>query len=243
MSVVNSSESQPVAFGGRESRAWRAASAIVAAALLSFVIDGCTPSSQSVQSQAPVVSEMTGSAAPSQKQQSAPPQLDINTVGTPPDASASISLAAPFTGCWNGTIEGGGSLVPIGFLSSLVTLPPTSYRFCYLPDPNGRSARMELLDMVSDNIRPTVTEFANQVVWSDDQSAAYLRNHIGTIGPVWLPYTHTREDVYADEIVTVKNPNLLIMQGVELIKVSGSDYLRASFHADFHRDLGHNPQP
>ena len=44
-----------------------------------------------------------------------------------------------------------------------------------------------------------------------------------------------REDIYAEEIVVLKNPNLLNMRGAELMKLNDKDYARISVHVDFNR--------
>jgi hypothetical protein len=106
---------------------------------------------------------------------------------------------------------------------------------------------MELRKLVIDNKELTATGFDNQVVWGDDdQGTGYLRNHLKVTDTSWLLFIpiRVREDFYAEEIVTLKNPNVVNMRGAELMELNGSDYARIGFHADFNRvpdSLGGGP--
>lgn len=164
------------------------------------------------------------------------PVLEIP--GQAPEPALSVTLPSPFVGCWEGTINGFDSLTPIGFLSSFIGGARITYRFCYLPNPDGKTYRMELRKLVIDNKELTATGFDNQVVWVDDHhGAGYLRNHLTVDQTSWLLFIpiRVREDIYAEEIVALDNPNLANMHGAELMKLNGSDYARISFHADFNR--------
>jgi len=165
------------------------------------------------------------------------PTLEIP--GKPPDTAQSVVLPSPFVGCWEGTIEEFDSLTPIGFLSSLVKGTHATYRFCYLPNPDGASYRLELRKLVIAEKELTPTSFENQVVWKDDRKGmGYLRNHLVVIQHSWFLFIpmSVQTEYYAEEIVTLDDdPNVLKMRGAELMKLSGSDYARIGFHADFHR--------
>jgi hypothetical protein len=66
----------------------------------------------------------------------------------------------------------------------------------------------------------------------------YLRNHLVVIQHSWFLFIpmSVQTEYYAEEIVTLDDdPNVLKMRGAELMKLSGSDYARIGFHADFHR--------
>jgi hypothetical protein len=179
--------------------------------------------------------------------------------GKLPDAALSVLLPSSFVGCWQGTIEGFDSLTPIGLLSSHIQGAHVTYRFCYVPNPNSSSYRLELRKLVIAEKEFTPTSFENQVVWTDDhQGTAYLRNHLVVIQHSWLLTAHpslpgespplapdgdrpvfipisVQTDYYAEEIVTLDNSNLIKMRGAELMKLSGTDYARIGFHADFRR--------
>jgi hypothetical protein len=165
------------------------------------------------------------------------PVLEIP--GKLPDAAQSVVLPSRFSGCWEGTIDGFDSLTPIGFLSSLARGTHVTYRFCYLPIPDGSSYRLELRKLVIAEKELTPTSFENQVVWKDDQhGTGYLRNHLVAVQHSWFLFIpiSVQSEYYAEEIVTLDdNPNLLKMRGAELMKLSGRDYARIGFHADFER--------
>jgi hypothetical protein len=161
-------------------------------------------------------------------------QLNLKDVGTPPDPAKSVSLATPFIGCWQGKIAKADSIESIGLFS--ITLPTQGYRFCYTQDANAHTSKMEFREVIVNGEEIVPTEFESQVVWSS-ADVAYLRTHTASNTTQWLlfiPISY-RQEVYADETVTLENPDLLGMRGVELIKVNGSDYARAAFHANFHR--------
>ena len=168
-----------------------------------------------------------------------PTNYVLEIPGTPPDTAQSVVLPSPFVGCWEGTIEEFDSLIPIGFLSSLVKGTHVTYRFCYLPNPDGASYRLELRKLVIAEKELTPTSFENQVVWKDDRKGmGYLRNHLVVIQHSWFLFIpmSVQTEYYAEEIVTLDNdPNLLKMRGAELMKLSGADYARIGFHADFRR--------
>jgi hypothetical protein len=165
------------------------------------------------------------------------PVLEIP--GKPPDPALSVVLPSQFVGCWEGTIEGFDSLTPIAFLSSTIRGTHVTYRFCYLPNSNGATYRLELRKLVIAEKELTPTSFENQVVWRDEhRGTGYLRNHLFVTQRSWFLFIPISVDTeyYAEEIVTLDNdPNLLKMRGAELMKLSGSDYARIGFHADFHR--------
>lgn len=224
---------ESIAFYGRTVKALRARRAAMTV-FLCCATAACAPLSQRQQAWKPLTSAMEQPAT-GQMPMVTPPQLNLESVGTPPNPAASVSLAAPFVGCWQGAIKGADSIVPIGFFS--LTLPTQSYRICYLLNSsNNRTYSMELREVLVNGGELIPTEFENQVVWSDSDSA-YLRTHIASNATQWLLFIpiHYREEVYADESVTLENPNLFRMRGVELIKVDNSDYARAAFHTDFSR--------
>ena len=164
------------------------------------------------------------------------PVLEIP--GQQPNPAQSSVLPSPFVGCWEGTIEDFDSLTPIGFLSSMMRASHSTYTYCYLPNPDGETYRLEFRKLSIAERELTPTAFTNQVVWVDDPARrGYLRNHLTVIQTSWLlifPF-HVQEDAYAEEIVTVKDENTISMRGAELIKLEGQDYARTEFHADLHR--------
>jgi hypothetical protein len=163
------------------------------------------------------------------------PVLEIP--GQQPDPAQSRLLPTGFSGCWEGTISDFDSLHPIGFLSSFASGTHTTYRFCYLPNGDG-TYRMELRKFEIAEKELTPTSFVNQVVWVDnDHGQGYLRNHFTTSQRSWLLFIPVNVDseYFAEEVVTLLNPNTVRMRGAELMRLEGSDYLRAEFHADFHR--------
>jgi len=164
------------------------------------------------------------------------PVLEIP--GKLPDATQSVVLSSQFVGCWEGTIENFDSLEPIGFLSSLVRGTHVTYRFCYLPNPDGTTYRLELRKLVIAEKELTPTSFENQVVWKDDRNGTgYLRNHLVVTQHSWFLFIpiSVETEYYAEEIVGLNNSNGLNMRGAELMKLSGKDYTRIGFHADFQR--------
>ena len=165
------------------------------------------------------------------------PVLEIP--GKFPDASQSVVLPSQFVGCWEGTIEEFDSLTPIGFLSSMIRGTHVTYRFCYLPNADGANYRLELRKLVIAEKELTPTSFENQVVWTDNRrGTGYLRNHLVVSQRSWFLFIpiNVECEYYAEEIVALDNdPNLAKMRGSELMKLSGRDYARIDFHADFHR--------
>jgi hypothetical protein len=164
------------------------------------------------------------------------PVLEIP--GKQPDAAQSVVLPSLFVGCWEGTIENFDSLEPIGFLSSMVRGTHVTYRFCYLPNPDGTTYRLELRKLVIAEKELTPTSFENQVVWKDDgKGTGYLRNHVVVTQHSWFLFIpiSVQTEYYAEEIVALNNSNGLNMRGAQLMKLSGKDYARIGFHADFHR--------
>ena len=156
---------------------------------------------------------------------------------TEPEPSQSKLLPTGFAGCWEGTIEQFDSLVPIGFLSSLASGTHTTYRFCYLPNGDN-TYRMELHKMVIAEKELTPTSFANQVVWVDlEHGQGYLRNHLTASQRSWLLFIpiNVQSEYFAEEVVTLVDPNTVRMRGAQLMKLEGKDYLRCTFHSDFHR--------
>ena len=175
------------------------------------------------------------SLRPAAQKPAAPLQLSLEDVGTPPDPAASVALPPAFVGCWVGTIHGNDYTIPIGFLSSLAVFATETYHFCYLQDPKNGKADLVMRDLVVNHQELVVSEFENQTVWTDGRGTAFLRNHFAMTQPP-LGFSHfPRQEIYSDESVTMENPDLLKMRAVEVIKRSGSDYIRAAFHADFHR--------
>ena len=168
----------------------------------------------------------------------APSHPVLEIAGKEPEPARSLSLPSRFVGCWEGTINGFDSLEPIGFLSSYLKGTHVTYQFCYLPNSDGTTYRMELRKLVIDNKDLTATAFENQVVWVDQlHGQGYLRNHISilqTVRMLFIPF-QARQDYYAEEIVNLRSPNLVRMQGNELMKLEGKDYARLGFHADFNR--------
>jgi len=123
-------------------------------------------------------------------------------------------------------------------LSSFVRGTHVTYRFCYLPNPDGASYRLELRKLVIAEKELTPTSFENQVVWKDEhQGTAYLRNHLVVIQRSWFLFIpiSVQTEYYAEEIVALDNSNAVKMRGAELMKLSGEDYARIGFHADFQR--------
>ncbi|HXR26073.1 MAG TPA: hypothetical protein VN742_11970 [Candidatus Binataceae bacterium] len=161
----------------------------------------------------------------------------------------SVILPSRFVGCWEGTINGFDSLTSIGFLSSFARGTHVTYRFCYIPNQDGKTYRLELRKLVIDEKEMAATSFENQVIWVDDpHGSGYLRNHVTVIQTSWLLFIplRVREDYFAEEIVVLDNQDLLTMHGAELVKLEDKDYLRATFHADFNRvpdELGVTPAP
>ncbi len=192
-------------------------------------------------------SQQQSSPAPSIQPNSSQSTLELPTSpsnpvleipGKPPEPALSMTLPSPFVGCWEGTIDGWDSLTPIGFLSSLFRPTQITYRFCYLPNADGRSYRFELRKVAIAAKELTQTAFANQIVWIDDRHrTGYLRNHLTVIQTSWLLFIPIRvqQDVYAEQIVVLENSNLVRMRGADLVQLNGTDYLRQTFHADFHR--------
>jgi hypothetical protein len=164
------------------------------------------------------------------------PVLEIP--GKQPDLAQSVVLPSQFVGCWEGTIENFDSLEPIGFLSSMVRGTHVTYRFCYLPNPDGATYRLELRKLVIAEKELTPTSFENQVVWKDDRNGTgYLRNHVVVTQHSWFLFIpiNVQTEYYAEEIVALNNSNGLNMHGAQLMKLSGKDYARIGFHADFQR--------
>jgi hypothetical protein len=164
------------------------------------------------------------------------PVLEIP--GKQPDEALSVVLPSRFVGCWEGTIENFDSLEPIGFLSSLIRGTHVTYRFCYVPNPDGASYRLELRKLVIGEKELTPTSFENQVVWKDDRDGTgYLRNHLVVSQRSWFLFIpiEVQTEYYAEEIVALDNSNAINMRGAELVKVNGGDYARIGFHADFRR--------
>lgn len=137
------------------------------------------------------------------------PVLEIP--GKLPDAARSVLLPSLFVGCWEGTIGGFDWLTPIGFLSSLIRGTHVTYRFCYLPNPDGTSYRLELRKLVIAEKELTATRFENQVVWTDErQSTGYLRNHLVVTQSSWFLFIPIilQTEYYAEEIVALGNSNV-----------------------------------
>jgi hypothetical protein len=192
-------------------------------------------------------SQRQPSPAPSLQPNPSPSTLELPTSpsnpvleipGQLPEPALSMTLPSPFVGCWEGTIDGWDSLTPIGFLSSLFQPTQITYRFCYLPNADGRSYRFELGKVAIAAKELKQTAFENQVVWIDDRhGTGYLRNHLTVIQTSWLLFIpiRVRQDAYTEEIVVLADQNLVRMRGADLVQLNGADYLRQTFHADFQR--------
>jgi len=164
------------------------------------------------------------------------PVLEIP--GQEPDSTKSLVLPSPFVGCWEGTIEGFDTVTPIGFMSSSLRGARATYTFCYLPNPDGKTYRLEFRKLVIDDSELTPTAFENQILWVDDAShRGYLRNHLSVVQTSWLLIfpIHIHEEIYAEQIATLRDQNSIGIRGAELIRMEGKDYARTEFHADFHR--------
>ena len=86
-----------------------------------------------------------------------------------------------------------------------------TYRFCYLPNPDGTSYRLELRKLVIAEKELTATRFENQVVWTDErQSTGYLRNHLVVTQSSWFLFIPIilQTEYYAEEIVALGNSNV-----------------------------------
>lgn len=72
---------------------------------------------------------------------------------------------------------------------------------------------------------------------------ARLRNH--TVAEsvshlLWIFPMHIQQEVIADELLTMKNRDLIFVEGQELVRVNGADIATMTFHTDFHRVDGPN---
>jgi hypothetical protein len=115
-----------------------------------------SPSASSIRAANPARSTLVLPSSPSH------PVLEIP--GRDPNPALSLPLPSPFVGCWEGTIKGFDSLIPIGVFSTYATGTNITYRFCYTPNSDGSSYRMELRKLVIDNKELTPTGFVNQGV-------------------------------------------------------------------------------
>ncbi len=204
---------------------------------------------RSQQQPSPMPSLQPNASQPTLELPTSPSNPVLEIPGKFPEPTLSVVLPSRFVGCWEGTINGFDSITPIGFLSSFARGTHVTYRFCYLPNPDGKTYRLELRKLIIEEKEMKATSFENQVIWVDEpHGSGYLRNHVTAIQTSWLLFIPVRvhEENFAEEIVALENQNLVSMRGAELIKLQDKDYLRATFHADFNRvpdELGVTPAP
>ncbi len=147
-----------------------------------------------------------------------------------------------FFGCWEGTLERFDSVTPLSFAGHFVSeAMHTTYQFCFRRRPDG-TGRLDLTKVEIEGKQATITTFVNHVTGVDTgRLRARLRNHTvaESVGYLfWIFPMHAQQEIEADEVLTMKNRDLIFVEGQELIRVNGGDIAIVTFHTDFHRVEG-----
>lgn len=84
-----------------------------------------------------------------------------------------------------------------------------------------------------------VTHFDNRVTEVDPEHyRGSLRNHVigvSILRLLWIIPLHVQQEIYAEEDLQMKSPDLIAVQGRQLVVMSGKVIAEMSFHTDFHR--------
>jgi hypothetical protein len=112
---------------------------------------------------------------------------------------------------------------------------------CYRPNEGG-GGQLTLAKLEIEGNQATVTRFDNRVTRVDiEKLTGHLRNHVvleSVAYVFWLFPITAHQEIFADEDITMVNPNLIAMRGHQRIRVSDQDIAEVTFHGDFHRVQG-----
>jgi len=167
-----------------------------------------------------------------------PQGLPESTANVGPD----LALPSQFYGCWEGKFESFDSVKPLSFAGLFVSRAiPVTYQFCYQPKPAG-GAQMDLTKVEIDGKEGTITRFDNHVTAVDNQHlTGSLENHATMVSIselFWVLPVSSRQDIFAQEDLTMKAEDVVLVQGKQLVQINGEDIVDVAFHADFHRVPG-----
>lgn len=142
-----------------------------------------------------------------------------------------------FFGCWEGTLERFDSVTP-SLAGYFTYAAHTTYRFCFRRRPDG-TGRLDLTKVEIEGKPVTVTRFDNHITGADPKRLmARLRNHTvaeSVAHLFWIYPIHIQQDIVADELLTMKNRDLIFVEGQQVLRVNGGEAMTMTFHADFHR--------
>ncbi len=171
-------------------------------------------------------------------------QVGVSEQGVPPSTAVVIpetTLPGVFFGCWEGTLEGFDSVTPLSFAGHFVGKSlRTTYQFCYRPIEGG--GRLDLTKVEIEGKQATVTRFDNHVTAVDtERLTGHLKNHTvaeSVVYVMWLFPVSAQQEIFAEEDIELKNPNVVAMRGKQLVRLNGNDLAEMTFHADFQRVPG-----
>lgn len=171
-------------------------------------------------------------------------QVGVGDQGLPTSSAVVVPdrpLPDVFFGCWEGTLERFDSVTPLSFAGRFVGESiRTTYQFCYRPIEGG--GRLDLTKVEIEGKQATITRFDNHVTAVDSERlSGHLKNHAvmeSVVYVMWLFPVSAQQDIFAEQDIELKNPNVVAMRGKQLVRVNGQDIAEMTFHADFHKVAG-----
>ena len=159
-------------------------------------------------------------------------------------ATGDYVIPEAFFGCWEGTLERFDSVAPLSFAGHFISgAMHTTYQFCFRRRPDG-SGQLDLTKVEIEGKQGTITRFDNHITAVDTKRLmAGLRNHTvmeSVAYLFWIYRLHMQQEIVADEVLTMKNRDVIFVEGKQLVRVNGADVAIITFHTDFHRVDGGN---
>ncbi len=165
----------------------------------------------------------------------------------PPIPKSTVILGAQpkipreFFGCWQGTVSEYDTAKSYSVLSDetiRAAAANTTYQFCFTPRPDG-TGQLDLKKVEVGGDEIIVKRFDNRVTALDPEHyRGSLRNHLigeSIIRLLWIFPLHVQQEIYAEEDLQMKSPDLIAVAGRQLVVIRGKVFAEMSFHTDFHR--------
>jgi hypothetical protein len=164
----------------------------------------------------------------------------------PPESTVILGpepkIPKEFFGCWEGTLTEFDTAKSYMWTMSDESLraaaAQTTYQFCFNPRPDG-TGQLDLKKVEVQGHEILITRFDNRVTMVDpEQYRGSIRNHVtgeAIVRLLWLFPLHIQNEIYADEDLQMKSPNVILVRGRQLVVMGGSVIGEMTFHTDFHR--------
>jgi hypothetical protein len=168
-----------------------------------------------------------------------------NAPEIPPESSfivgAEPKVPKVFFGCWEGNLREFDTAKSYTFLSDeqiRTAAADTTYQLCFSPRPDG-TGLLELTKAQVGGNEIVVTRFDNRITGGDPEHyRAHMQNHVVADSKVmllWIFPVHVTQEIYAEEDLELKSPDLIFIRGRQLVVMSGKVIAEMTFHADFRR--------